>query len=126
MYSVVNELKQALAHLTRLRWPNVIGADLDTDQVVAVISCLPPSVQVIFAVNDDTSDGIVSLTELLPSFPHLRYICLKLSSVSDAVIQQLRSACQDQQVNLIADMDKWRQHAPGIAQISRDIENECY
>ena len=125
MYSAVNELKQVVPHLSRLRWPNVIDADLDTDQLVAVISCLPPSVQVIFAVNDDTSDGIVSLTELLPSLPHLLYICLNLSSVSDAVIQQLRSACQDQQVNLISDKDKMRQHAPGVAQISRDIENEC-
>ena len=125
VYSAVTELQQVVPHLTRLRWLNVIGG-LDTDQVVAVISCLPPSVQVIFAYNDDTSDGIVSLIELLPSLPHLLYINLNLSSVSDAVIQQLRSACQDQQVNLIADQDDVTQHGPGVVQIDSDIQDECY
>ena len=126
VYSAVTELQQVLPHLTRLRVLNVSGGGLDTDQVVAVISCLPPSVQVICADNDDISDGIVSLIELLPSLPHLLYISLNLSSVSDAVIQQLRSACQDQQVNLIADQDDVRQHGPGVAQIDNDIHNECY
>ena len=126
VYSAVNELQQVIPHLTRLRYLSVSDGGLDTDQVVAVISCLPPSVQVIYAVNDDTSDGIVSLIELLPSLPHLLYISLNLSSVSDAVIQQLRSACQDHQVNLIADQDDWRQHGPGVAQIDNDIQDECY
>ena len=126
VYSAVTELQKVVPHLTRLRWLNVRDGGLDTDQVVAVISCLPPSVQVISAYNDDTSDGIVSLIELLPSLPHLLYIDLNLYSVSDAVIQQLRSACQDQQVNLIADMDDYRQHAPGVARIGNDIQNECY
>ena len=126
VYSAVTELQQVVPHLTRLRVLNVSRGGLYTDQVVAVISLLPPSVQVIGAVNDDISDGIVSLIELLPSLPHLLYIYLNLSSVSDAVIQQLRSACQDQQVNLIADQDDWRQHSPGLAQIDNDIQGECY
>ena len=126
VYSAVNELQQVVPHLTRLRWLDVSDGGLDTNQVVAVISCLPPSVQVIFADNDDTSDVIVSLIELLPSLPDHLYISLDLSSVSDAVIQQLRSACQDQQVNLIADQDDWRQHGPGVAQIDNDLQNECY
>ena len=125
VYSAVNELQQVVPHLTRLRWLSVTDGGLDTDQVVAVIRCLPPSVQVIFAVNDDTSDGIVSLIELLPSLPHLLYIRLNLSSVSEAVIQQLRSACQDQQVNLIGNDDHYRLHGPGVAQIVTDIQNEC-
>ena len=126
VYSAVTELQQVVPHLTRLRWLGVNDGGLDTDQVVAVISCLPSSVQAISAYNDDTSDGIVSLIELLPSLPHLLYISLTLSSVSDAVIQQLRSACQDQQVNLIADQDDVTQHGPGVAQIDRDIQDECY
>ena len=126
VYSAVTELQQVLPHLTRLRWLDVSSGGLDTDQVVAVISCLPPSVQAISADNDDTSDCIVSLIELLPSLPHPLYILLNLSSVSDAVIQQLRSACQDQQVNLMADQDDYRHHGPGLAQIGSDLENECY
>ena len=126
VYSAVTELQQVVPHLTRLRVLDVSDGGLDTNQVVAVISCLPPSVQVIYAYNDDTSDGIVSLIELLPSLPHLLYIDLNLSSVSDSVIQQLRSACQDQQVNLIADIDDWRQHGPELARISNDLQDECY
>ena len=125
VYSAVNKLKQALPHLTRLKWLDVSDGGLDTDQVFAVISCLPPSVQVISADNDDTSDGIVSLIELLPSLPHLLYIFLDLSSVSDAVIQQLRSACQDLQVNLIGNDDDHKLHGPGVAQIVSDLMDEC-
>ena len=125
VYSAVTELQQVVPHLTQLRWLNVSDGGLDTDQVVAVISCLPPSVQVICADNDDILDGIVSLIELLPSLPLLLYISLTLSSVSDAVIQQLRSACQDQQVNLIADQDDVTQHGPGLEQIASDIQKEC-
>ena len=125
VYSAVTDLQKVLPQLTLLRYLNVSYGGLDTDQVVAVISCLPPSVQVIRADNDDTSDGIVSLIELLPSLPHLLYIDLNLSPVSDAVIQQLRSACQDQQVSLIGNNDEYRQHGPGMAQISSDIQDEC-
>ena len=125
LYSAVSDLQKVLPQLTLLRFLNVSNGGLVTDQVVAVISCLPPSVQVIRADNDDTSDGIVSLIELLPSLPHLLYIYLNLSSVSDAVIHQLRSACQDQQVSLIGNQDEYRQHGPGMAQIDRDIQYEC-
>ena len=126
VYSAVTQLQQVLPHLTRLRWLDVSDVGLDTDQVVAVIRRLPPSVKVIYAHNDVTSDGIVSLIKLLPSLPHLLYINLNLSPVSDAVIQQLRSACQDQQVNLMADQDDLRQDGPGLAQIATDIQDECY
>ena len=125
VYSAVTELQQVVPHLTRLRYLSVTDGGLDTDQMVAVISCLPPSVQIIGAGNDNTSDGIVSLIELLPSLPHLLYIYLDLSSVSDAVIQRLRSACQHQQVNLIADQDDVTQHGPGVARIGNDLQNEC-
>ena len=125
VYSSVSDLQKVLPQLTLLRYLDVSNGGLVTDHLVAVISCLPPSVQVIGAYNDDTSDGIVSLIELLPSLPHLLYILLNLSSVSDAVIQQLRSACQDQQVSLIGNMDEYRQHGPGISQIARDIQDEC-
>ena len=125
VYSAVTDLQKVLPQLTLLRYLDVSYGGLDTDQVMAVISCLPPSVQVISAYNDDTSDGIVSLIELLPSLPNLLYIYLNLSPVSDAVIHQLRSACQDQQVSLIGNQDEYRQHLPGMAQIDSDIQDEC-
>ena len=125
VHSALTDLQKGLQKLTLLRYLSVSDGGLDTGQVVAVISCLPPSVQVIRAVNDGTSDGIVSLIEFLPSLPNLLYIELNLSSVSDAVIHQLRSACQDQQVSLIGNMDEYRQHGPGMAQIDSDIQNEC-
>ena len=125
VYSAVTDLQKVLPQLTLLRLLNVSNGGLDTAQAVAVISCLPSSVQVMEAYNDDTSDGIVSMIELLPSLPHLLYIVLNLSSVSHAVIHQLRSACQDHQVSLIWNHDEYRQHGPGMAQTASDIQNEC-
>ena len=122
----VNELQKTLPMLTLLREFIIKDDNLDTSQVVGIISCLPPSTEIIYAVNGDVSDGILSLIELLPSLPHLLYILLNLTSVSDAVIQQLRSACQDQQVNLIGNDDDYKQHGPGMAQIASDIHHECY
>ena len=124
---VVSEVQQVLPKLTLLR---VLGVSrprggLDTDQLLAVIRSLPPSVQGICACNDKTSDGIVSMIEVLPSLPRLLYLYLNLSSVSDAVIQQLRSACQDQHVSLVGNKDEWMKYAPEMAQISSDIQEEC-
>ena len=125
VYSVISELQKVLPKLTLLRYLIVDTGGLDSDQVVAVISCLPPSVHAISADNDGTSDGIVSLIEVLPSLRNLLYINLNLSSVSDVVIQQLRSACQDQQVSLIGNKNEYRQHGPGMAEIDSDIQHEC-
>ena len=126
VHSAVTELKEALPNLTQLMKIDFQSGGLKTEQIVSIISCLPPSVQHVEVDNNETSDGIVSLVKVLPSLPSLGFIQLQLTSVSNEVIHQLKAACEGQHVSLIANIDDVRKHGPKTSQIIMDIIKQCY
>ena len=126
VHSAVTELQKVLPNLTQLLKVDFQHGGLKTEQIVSVISCLPPSVQHVEVDNNETLDDIVSLVKVLPSLPGLRFIQLKLTSVSDQVIHQLKAACEGQGVSLIANIDDEREHGPETSQIIMDIIKQCY
>ena len=126
VHSAVTKLQKVLPNLTQLLKVDFQHGGFKTEQIVSVISCLPPSVQHVEVDNNETLDDIVSLVKVLPSLPGLRFIQLKLNSVSDQVIHQLKAACEGQGVSLIANIDDEREHGPETSQIIMDIIKQCY
>ena len=122
--AAVRHLQQVLPRLTLLKLLSVNSGKLDTKQVLDIIRCLPTSIQAIEADHNDISDDIVELVKVLSYLPHLQYIDLKLSSVSDDVTQQLREACQEK-ITLIGSYVEWRQHSALLAKILSAIQHEC-
>ena len=55
---------------------------------------LPQSVEVIFAVGNDTQDDIILITQTLASLPNLKYAILSLNDVSADITFQLEAAFQ--------------------------------
>ena len=91
---VLDVLSQRLRQLTSLGYVNVSRGGLNTLQLVELFSSLPQSVEVIFAVGNDTQDDIISITQTLASLPNLKYAILSLNDVSADITFQLEAAFQ--------------------------------
>ena len=120
--AAVGGLRQRLPQ-TRLRWLNVSDGGLDSQQLVEVFSSLPQSVQVVWAVGNDTQDDIISITQKLPSLPNLKYVILSLEDVSADITQQLKAAFQQTGAVIISSNQEALQHVAGTNRILQDIYN---
>ena len=120
--AAVRWLQHGLPRLTQLRWLSVSRGELDSQQLVEVFLSLPQTVQVVWAVDNDTQDDIISITQKLRSLPNLQSVILSLQNVSAHITQDLKTVFQQAGAVIISSDQEYSQHASRISRILDDIQ----
>ena len=118
--SAAMELRQVLHRQKQLLWLNVSNTGIGTQQLVELFSSVPPSIQVVEANYNNTKEGIVSITQMLPSLPNLQFVYIILPHVRANIIQELKEAFKQRGA---AFFSCHSDYTPGLAKINNTIWN---